>query len=458
MNKTKSTYKQITEIVMGALLMGLLWRVRGEHGWGSSWGLLNAGFVFTMFIVFIKGSRKKLDLGWIGLTALSFMITTPGWGTLLNQITGVLHTADESYAATVYTTIPAAIFLMLCLGFGLAAIFGIMLGRGFSEKQWKIKDFVILIAVFCVTDLLVNLFISPFILKLIQPEAVELFQKGLEINGSDLAPYSAYLENFKDLSYAKKIVGGRNYFQSIETISSAISAVVSIITTRFIIKDKVAAKVGAVTCGAFAIAITISDLFFYFGNGGYRMQNAPYLPEFFSAWGCWEYFTGFIAGALITAYIVKLKPEKDVEEIAFCNINEKPKQVLTFILSTLFMVGVNIVRPVLVRFEDSDALIPAIILSVLFALVFIIIIANRYGINSSKKPMYIYSRLILIFFVTYIILVYLAVGTSDCTHLWGNYAFQHLITVLSAGAIIVWLYIDILTLRKRKKINNEKLS
>lgn len=411
-----------------------------------------------MFIVFIKGSRKKLDLGWIGLTALSFMITTPGWGTLLNQITGVLHTADESYAATVYTTIPAAIFLMLCLGFGLAAIFGIMLGRGFSEKQWKIKDFVILIAVFCVTDLLVNLFISPFILKLIQPEAVELFQKGLEINGSDLAPYSAYLENFKDLGYAKKIVGGRNYFQSIETISSAISAVVSIITTRFIIKDKVAAKVGAVTCGAFAIAITISDLFFYFGNGGYRMQNAPYLPEFFSAWGCWEYFTGFIAGALITAYIVKLKPEKDVEEIAFCNINEKPKQVLTFIISTLFMVGVNIVRPVLVRFEDSDALIPAIILSVLFALVFIIIIANRYGINSSKKPMYIYSRLILIFFVTYIILVYLAVGTSDCTHLWGNYAFQHLITVLSAGAIIVWLYIDILTLRKRKKINNEKLS
>ena len=93
--------------------MGLLWRVRGEHGWGSSWGLLNAGFIFTMFVVFIKGSRKKLDLGWIGITALSFMITTPGWGTLLNQITGVLHTADESYATTVYTSIPSAIFLII---------------------------------------------------------------------------------------------------------------------------------------------------------------------------------------------------------------------------------------------------------------------------------------------------------------------------------------------------------
>ena len=458
MNNTKNTFKQITEIIMGALLMGLLWRVRGEHGWGSSWGLLNAGFLFTMFIVFIKGSRKKLDLGWIGLTALSFMITTPGWGTLLNQITGVLHLADESYATTVYPSIPAAIFLMLCLGFGLAAIFGIMLGRGFSEKQWKIKDLVILVAVFCITDLLANLFISPFILKLVQPEAVDLFQKGLELNGSDLAPYSAYLENFKDLGYAKKIVGGRNYFQSIETISSAISATAAILTAKFIIKDNVSAKVGAVTCGAFAAAITLSDLFFYFGNGGYRMLNASYLPEFFYAWGCWEYFTGFVAGAIITAFIIKLKPGKDVEEAAFLKIKEKPKAILTFILSTLFMVGVNIVRPILVRYEDTSVTIPAVILSVLFALVFIIIIVKRYGINSREKPMYIYSRFILIFFITYILMVYLTVGSSDCTHLWGNYAFQHLMTVISAVVINIWLYIDILKLRARRKKENEKLS
>ena len=458
MNNTKSTFKQVLEIIMGALLMGLLWRVRGEHGWGSSWGLLNAGFIFTMFVVFIKGSRKKLDLGWIGLTALSFMITTPGWGTLLNQITGVLHVADEDYPVTVFTSIPAAVFLMVCLGFGLAAIFGIMLGRGFSEKQWKIKDFVILIAVFLITDLIVNLFISPFILKLVQPEAVDLFQKGLEIKGNDLAPYSAYLENFKDLSYAKKIVGGRNYFQSIETISSAISAVVSILVTNFVIKDKVAAKVGTVTCGAFAFAITVSDLFFYFGHGGYHMLNNSYLPEFFSSWGCWEYFTGFVAGAVITAFIVKLKPQKDVEEIAFNGIKQKPKTILTFILSTLFMVGVNIVRPILVRYEDTGVTVPAVILSVLFALVFIIILVKRYGINSSKKPMYIYSRLILIFFVTYIIAVYLAVGSSDCTHLWGNYAFQHLCAVISAVVINIWLYIDILTLRAKRKKENKKFS
>ena len=53
MKKENTALKTALHILLGALLMGLLWRVRGEHGWGSSWGLLNAGFVFTMFLVVI---------------------------------------------------------------------------------------------------------------------------------------------------------------------------------------------------------------------------------------------------------------------------------------------------------------------------------------------------------------------------------------------------------------------
>ena len=70
MKKENTALKNALAILLGALLMGLLWRVRGEHGWGSSWGLLNAGFIFTMFLVVIKGSRQKFDIGWLSLTAL----------------------------------------------------------------------------------------------------------------------------------------------------------------------------------------------------------------------------------------------------------------------------------------------------------------------------------------------------------------------------------------------------
>lgn len=440
MKKENTALKTALHILLGALLMGLLWRVRGEHGWGSSWGLLNAGFVFTIFLVVVKGSRQKLDIGWLSLTALSFMLTTPGWGTLLSQITGIIYDAEDWSVggSDVYTSVGSAVFLMLCLGFGLASLFGIMLGRGFSEKQWKIKDIVILLGVFYITDLIASAVISPFILNAVQPEAAQVFEKGLQIQNIDGSAYQVYMEHFKDVSWAKKIDGGRNYFQSCDVITSTIKAIASLLTVRFIIKDKISAKTGLVVCSAFAIGITVADLFFYFGNGGYHELNPSYLPEFFYAWGCWEYFTGFIAGGIITAFILKLKPQKDVSDLAFQKVPEKPKAILTFILGTIFMIGVNIVRPVLVRFEDSDFMIIATVIAVIFAVGFVAVIVKFYGFNASKTNMEKYYSYLLFFFVAYINIVYLVIGTPDCIHFLRNSGFQHTIVILSAAIIIVW--------------------
>ena len=98
-------------VLAGAMLLGFLWRVRGENGWGSSWGLLNAGFVFTMFIILVKGERKKLDMSWITLTSLSFMLTVPAWGTLLNQITGVLQQPQTEGEPWLYVSVWSAVLL-----------------------------------------------------------------------------------------------------------------------------------------------------------------------------------------------------------------------------------------------------------------------------------------------------------------------------------------------------------
>lgn len=440
MKQENNIVKSILTVILGALLMGLLWRVRGEHGWGSSWGLLNAGFIFTMFIVIIKGSRQKLDIGWLSLTSLAFMLSTPGWGTLLSQITGIIYDAEDwsNGGADVYTSIGSAIFLMLCLGFGLASLFGIMLGRGFSDKQWKIKDFIIVIAVFYITDIIANAVISPFILNAVQPEAAEVFEKGLQLQNIDGSAYKVYMEHFKDVSWAKKIDGGRNYFQSVEAITSAIKALTSVLAVRFIIKDKISAKTGAVVCSAFAIGITVADLFFYFGNGGYHELQESFLPEFFYPWGCWEYFTGFIAGGIITAFIIKLKPGKDVPEIAFSNIKEKPKTIFTFLVGTAFMIGVNIVRPVFVRFENSSLMIPAAAVAAVFAIFVILLITKRCGINAHKVEIEKYYSALLFFFIMFINFVYLIVGTPDCVHFMRNAGFQHSMAMFSASVLIIW--------------------
>ncbi len=169
------------------------------------------------------------------------------------------------------------------------------------------------------------------------------------------------------------------------------------------------------------------------------MLNESYLPEFFYAWGCWEYFTGFIAGAIITAFIVLLKPEEDVNEVVFRKIPEKVKNVLIFIAGMVFLIGVNIVRPVMVRFEDSKGMIPAIVIAVLFAVGVVALFVKFFGFNAEKNDFKKFALFLLFFFVAFINIVYLVVGTPDCIHLFSNFGFQHSIAIMSAGIILVYL-------------------
>lgn len=431
MKKTKNIIFETVTVLVGALLLGFLWRVRGESGWGSSWGLLNAGFIFTLFIILAKGERKKLDMGWIALTSLSFMLTVPGWGTLLTQITGVLSEEDS-----VYVSVWSAVVLMLSLGFGLATIFGIMLGRGYSNKQWKIKDFIILIAVFYITDIIAKASVSHFILGAIQPEAVEFFEKGLVAADMEPDVYRTYLQHFNDVSWGKKFIGGRNYFSSIQVISSVFRSAASLLATRFIIKDKVAAKSGTVVSISFAFAITVADLFFYFGKGGYHMQGESPFSTFIYPWGCWEFFTGFIAGAIITAYILKLKNTDDVPEITFAKVPDKVQNVLYILLGFIAMNGISIVRPVLERFNGSSHQILATIIAVVVAIAFVVLLY----INFRKASMTKTAFLLIPFYMVYILIVYMFVGIPEKQNYADMLQLQHFMCIIGAVATVIWTF------------------
>lgn len=436
----KKTLQNIFAVFVGALLMGFLWRVRGETGWGSSWGLLNAGLVFTMFLCLAKENRKKLDIGWLSLTALSFMLTVPSWGTLLSQITGVLYEPEiwKEGDAFVYVSIPSAIILMLSLGFGLATLYGIMLGRGFSGKQWKVKDFIIVLAVFFISGTIAKATVSHWFLELIQPQAVEIFEKGLAAANIDGDVYSLYIQHFDDLSWGKKFDGGRNYFSSIQAIASVVRSVCSILAVRFIVKDKISAKVGTVVSVSFAFAITAADLFFYFGNGGYHMENPSPFSSFIYPWGCWEYFTGFFTGAIITAYILKLKNTENVNELAFSKVPEKANTVLTFILGFVFMIGVSIVRPILERFDDSDYQIIATVIAVLVATAVVVLMNIRWGINTQKVSTEKLFSVLLPAFVAYIFITYMFIGTPEEQNIRLINSLQTVMCIVSVAIILVW--------------------
>ena len=87
-------------VAMGAFLMGALWRFRGEHGYGASWGLLTCGMVFLLLVFAVFGFRRKAGFLLYSLTAAAFMLSTPGWGTLNGQITGILESGVAGLVAT----------------------------------------------------------------------------------------------------------------------------------------------------------------------------------------------------------------------------------------------------------------------------------------------------------------------------------------------------------------------
>lgn len=445
-NTSQSKINNVITVIIGALLMGFLWRVRGTHGWGSSWGLLNAGIVFVLFLAVAIGERKKMNLAWTSLTALSFMLTVPAWGTLLNQMSGTLALGDYSVAISPWS----GVFMMLCLGFGVASIFGIMLGRAYSDKQWKLWHVIVLIAVFYAVGYLAKATVSHIILQAIQPQAAEALAADLKAVGINDGVYKTYMQHFDNDAWAKKFtqealgrisVAGRNYFQSIMTISSAISAVAVLITTRFVIKDKRAALTGTVTCFAFAIAITLADLFFWFESKGYAV------PDTYAPWSLWEYFTGFIAGGIITAFLVSLKKKDDVTEPVFDKLPLKARNVLTFLLGFIGVIGVSIVRPVLERFDHSDNMIIYTIISVIAALAIIIVIAKKYGFTLEKIPYKNYCAVALPCFVIFIFIAYMFIGCAEYQNYTSIGMIHNILVTVSAALIILWSAVQI------KKIN-----
>ena len=96
------------------------------------------------------------------------------------------------------------------------------------------------------------------------------------------------------------------------------------------------------------------NLFFFFANGGYHGEQGFSLPANFAAWSLWEYFTGFIAGALITLFLLKNVPSFDGDPELADGKNKKLADIAACVIFTA-VAGINAVRPALVRYDFSVA-------------------------------------------------------------------------------------------------------
>lgn len=441
--------------VLGAFLMGMLWLIRGAQGWESSWGLLNTGFIYTSYIICLKGGRKKLGLGWLSITALSFMVTTPAWATIVNQIRGVLDGPSEY---TAYVSVPSGIFLIFCVGFGMAALFGILLGRAYSDVEWSFKQLMIVLAIFFAVRVAAKLTVSQLILNVIQPETQSMFKDGLYKIGCQDPGWLTYIRHYGNEAWFKTVDGGRNYYASVKAISSVFSAVAAVLATRFIVKDKRAAKTGLVTCLAFGFSITVSDLFFFFANGGYHGIQGFSLPDFVKPMPMWEYMTGFIAGGIITAVLLKMKPADDVDDLF---VEEYPlalKEIITFLVGYVAIICISMVRPIMERYTDSINQMIFLIPTALVAFAFIALIAKNCGINVSKVDMRYYCAIMVVLTVAFSFIIYMFFGTEELVAYHDIGSLHNILISVSFVLFMLWAIPNHIKARKIKfeNINSQR--
>lgn len=410
MTKTNHNYtllQKIGFILMGGLLTGSMWHIRGAHGWGSSWGILTATLLMTYFIYMVFKRKTNASLFHIVTAGVCAMLTTPAWGTLTNQTSGIFH--DDVLNKSHSCTQLSGVFIMLCLGFGLLPLFGFMLSRIFSDQQFKWKNYIIIFAVFFGSYFIFNASVSHLILNLIQPESKLAFQDGIDYVvalskmgdnfseeltvmakrgveifdafGDNATPFKVYITHiFSSSAWAKSVPCGRNYFSEISTISHALSAILIILIQRFAFKDKFGSRVNLLICSAFSIGITVSTLSFVIH---FKHMDWAFLSE---PWLLWEFATGFISGIIIFIFLFlidKKAPDDDFNDILFDKIPTKTKDIFQVVYLFVFGVCFTLMRPIATRFDDS-----LLLCVIVWTLMTITVIAAIVMMQMGKKEMF----------------------------------------------------------------------
>ncbi len=384
-NGNLSIGAKIFAVLTSAVMTGFMWRVRGDHGWGSMWGMFAVGVMLILLIYTVFGERKKMNYEMIPISVFLLGITNGGWGTLNSQMEGYLTSTaaftGEEAARLVEIDPVHGLYMMLFLGFGWMPLFAVTVASLFSKKEYKIKHYLILIAVFYITETIFRFSLSHFILEVIHPEAVSFCKEGLSDRGIDLSPMMAYIKEMGSAAWAKKIPFARNYFTSIDVMSAAFGALFTSLAALVFIKDKLVALVSFLINTVSALSITIADVFLIIDSDRGILPPVE-VPDWIKApaWSLWEFFTGFFIGFGIMLILVCI-PKKYIKEEDFIREipikNKKLNYIFTSLALITFSLCVTVIRPLgmrigtllfeagLVGDEDTVGTIIAVVLAII---------------------------------------------------------------------------------------------
>ncbi len=411
--------------VTAAMLTGMMWRLRGDHGFGGSFGMYAVLTVLLLFLVWLFPRKNKGNLPFVTLAALAGAVTAGGWGTINHQITGVLTATGKLPGAMEAQEIAVSplsgIVTMLLLGFGWLPLFGMMLGMYFSDRKYNFWNALEGTAVFYAARYLFKFTAAPAVYRLICPQAVDLFEDGLRAYGIDATPHSLLLKCIGDQSKKiagvvngetmkikiKEIPGGRNFFTCCAVLGAAFGALVLILYLAARFRDKKGAKIAALICSAMAVSITAADVLILFGS----FDGAPQaLAE--NNWSFWEYGTGFLFGLLSVLLLLPFAKQKLKNNATLFELKKLPKGLKKTVHILSFFCTLCL-APVIVVYSRIDvmsekAVLPATIAAAVIAVVLTVVftVRNKKTLSPLGKPPAEASLACPILFAVYLLLYF----------------------------------------------------
>ena len=256
----------ILTIIMGALLLGFAWQIRGS-------GTSDPSVVALLFLLFLSinySPRKKFNILIFGLIAFTFNLMRTGWGTFVAQAglpgidldqVAVIRNMDFIIPVNWYM----GYFWMFIVGISWFGIPSLLFGGYFFTKlKYTYKDVLIIVVLFIATRFLAG-FLADFLIPYLAPEY------------------------YKDIYLAG--VATRNYESMHGNMSTAMAIIPVLLYIRYIKVDKKFFKYALSAMLIFAFSLAVADVWWPLGRllgmgGG-------------TAWSQWEYFTGFFFGGLI---------------------------------------------------------------------------------------------------------------------------------------------------------------
>lgn len=259
---------RLLSILMGALLLGFAWQIRGS-------GTSDPSVVAMLFLLFLSahyGPKKKFGVLSFGLIAFLFNLMRTGWGTFVPQagIPGVIP-GHLVYPPHADIAVPwwSGYFWLLIVGiawFGVPSlVFG---GYLFTKQRYTRRDVFVILILFVVTRI-----VAGFVAEALIPLLAPTYYREIYLTG----------------------ISDRSYGSMRGNMATAIAVIPVLFYIHFTKKDRDFCKHSFVAMAAFAVALSIADVWrplsFVLGIGTSV------------AWGLWEYSTGFIFGGLFFWYL-----------------------------------------------------------------------------------------------------------------------------------------------------------